>query len=399
MAAAKGKQAKSPHVPAHYFGYSLQAQRMLVRLLNAEDDTVVSLEVFEDVGVENSSGNRIAEQSKSTLDGNPVADRAKDLWKTFSNWVDSVKSNELELGKTRFVIYVSRQKTGCIVESFHKASTDAEARHALANAKVELFTPSAQSTDISDTIKPFVENVFGADESLVTQIITKFTLECGSGDSQDDLRKQMGKVAPPEILDDVLSNALGWVKKQTDSLIEKGKPANIDTKDFRTNLFSFIRMADRRTFLKSFAHPPSQEEIAADLKVRTYVRQLDIIDCDDDQKIRAVTDFLRASFDRVKWSEKGWVHEESFDDFQNGLVRTWDNLKRKIKLSQPTLVDEEKGQMLYVECSQHQATLQGIETPEYFTPGSFHRLADGPLIGWHPNYEQTLKKVDGEDSQ
>jgi len=397
MAAAKGKPPKSSHVPAQSFGYALQITRMLMWLLSANDEAVVSMEVFEDVGIESQSGDRIAEQDKSTLEGNPVADRAKDLWKTFSNWVDSVRNQELVIGKTQFIIYVSRPKSGNIVESFHKASSDDEARQALSKAKFALFTPSANSSGVSDTIKPFVDNVFGADENLVSQIITSFTLKCGSGDSQDDLRREMSKVSPAEIIDEVLRHALGWVKEQTDILTEKGKPASISAKSFRKNLFSFIRMADRRTFLKSFAHHPSQEEIAADIKVRTYVRQLDIINCDDDQKIRAVADFMRASFDRVKWAEKGWVYEESFDEFQNGLLRTWDNLKRKVRLSHPNLVDEEKGQMLYLECSQHKSTLQGIETPEHFTPGSFHSLADGPLIGWHPRYEQTLKKLESED--
>jgi len=370
---------------------------MVARLLDEDDDTFVSLEFFDDVGVEKPNGNRIAEQSKSTLDGNPVADRVVGLWKTFSNWIDSVNNKELELGKVQFVIHVSRPKGGSIVDSFSKASTIDEARQALSNAKAELFRSSPNSSKpakVSETISSFVNNVFGADEDLVCRIIKDFSLECGSGDFEGDLKRQMIKVAPPEVIDDVLTYALGWIKKLTDALIEKGKPASVSAKEFRTNLFSFIRMSDRRTILKSFAHYPTQEEIAADLKVRTYVRQLDIIDCDDDQKIRAVTDFLRASVDRVKWSEKGWVHQESFDDFQNGLVRTWDNLRRKIKLTQANLADGEKEQTLYLECSQHQSTLQGIETPEYFTAGSFHSLADQQLIGWHPSYKLALKKFE-----
>lgn len=398
MAVVKRKLAKSPHIPAQSFGHSLQTTRLLMWLLSAEDETYVSLEVFDDVGVESQSGNRIAEQDKSTLDGNPVADRAKDLWKTFSNWVDSVRSQELELGKTQFVIYVSRPKNGKIVDSFHKANSIDEARQAISEAKAELYKPSSSSSGVADTIRPYVENVFGENESLVSQIIASFSLKCGSGDSQDDLRKEMSKVSPPEILDEVLRNSLGWVKQQTDILLEKGKPATISAKKFRDNLFSFIRMADRRTILKSFAHNPSQEEIVVDLKVRTYVRQLDLINCDDDQKIQAVTDFLRASFDRAKWAEKGWVHEESFDEFQDSLVRAWGNMKRKANITPSSQGDEEKGQMLYLECSQFKSTLQGIETPEHFTPGSFHRLADGQLIGWHPSYKQSLKQLEDEDN-
>lgn len=111
-------------------------------------------------------------------------------------------------------------------------------------------------------------------------------------------------------------------------------------------------------------------------------------------------DFLQKNlYSTIECRATGWVHEESFDDFQKGLVRTWDNLKRKIKLTQTNLADGEKGQMLYLECSQHQSTLQGIETPEHFTAGSFHSLADVPLIGWHPSYEQTLKKFESDSDR
>ena len=94
-----------------------------MRLLEAEPGWTVSLEVFEDVGVETAEGKRVAEQVKSTYKGNPISDRAVDLWKTFSNWIDAVSCGNLQLDKTTFEIYVSRPKTGDIVSRFSKASS------------------------------------------------------------------------------------------------------------------------------------------------------------------------------------------------------------------------------------------------------------------------------------
>lgn len=118
----------------------------------------------------------------------------------------------------------------------------------------------------------------------------------------------------------------------------------------------------------------------------TYVRQLEIINCDDDDKMRAVTDFLRASFDRTQWGIKGWVNDSSFEEFEQGLTRTWKNLKRQTEIELSGRTSIERGMSLYTKCSLHRANLEGLEVPDHFTPGSFHALADKEDVWWHPDY-------------
>lgn len=96
---------------------------------------------------------------------------------------------------------------------------------------------------------------------------------------------------PPEFVDLVLLHALGWIKQQTDSLLERGKPAAICYDDFRSALIAFVRKCSAREILISWALAPSAETVEANL-LRTYVRQLELVDCDDDDKLRAVDDFF-----------------------------------------------------------------------------------------------------------
>src|SRR5690348_10998880 len=112
------KEKKSPQAPGQYLGYSLQQTLFLSLLLQAQKGDTVSLEFFEDVGVERESGERVAAQVKSALEGNPVSDRSVGLWKTFSNWIDAVKDGTLPPKTTTFWIYVAQNKSGQIVESF-----------------------------------------------------------------------------------------------------------------------------------------------------------------------------------------------------------------------------------------------------------------------------------------
>jgi hypothetical protein len=60
-------ERKSSHVPGQYLGYALQPTRLLSLALDAAPGSSLSLEVFEDVGVEESSGERLASQTKTAI--------------------------------------------------------------------------------------------------------------------------------------------------------------------------------------------------------------------------------------------------------------------------------------------------------------------------------------------
>src|SRR5271165_6578131 len=85
-------------------GFSLQATRFLVRLLQASPVEVICLEVFDDIGVERADGSKIAEQNKTNRSHNPLSDRAVDPWKTFGIWNDARLCGDLDPHNTSFVI-------------------------------------------------------------------------------------------------------------------------------------------------------------------------------------------------------------------------------------------------------------------------------------------------------
>lgn len=385
---------RSTHVPGQYGGYSLQATRMVAKLLDAPSGSAVSLEVFEDVGTESACGHRTAEQVKSTFDGNPVSDRAVDLWKTFSNWVDAVGDGELQIGKASFEIHVSRPATGEIVRSFSEATCLRDAQAALKQARDKLWGTPPQYLNrakVSDGIRGYLDNVFGADESVTCGIIEAFSLSCGRGDSHADLEAKIEeKFTPPELISDVLLHALGWVKSRTDRLVESQRPAVVSRDEFHREVMTYLRKIAYRGVLESFARDPNQEEVESHLRLRDYVRQLGLIECDDDDKLEAVRDFLMASVNRTRWSEQGLIHDSSLDEFEENLVRTWKNNKRVANVEAAGRDDVIKGQLLYSKCSAHQAKLEGFEVPSHFTPGSFHALSDEGTVGWHPDYKNKL---------
>ena len=107
---------------------------------------------------------------------------------------------------------------------------------------------------------------------------------------------------------DVLTFLLGWAKKTVDKRIEQGRPAVITWEDFHKALVSAAKKFDRaENVLVAGPVEVTEAELQKELRDRTYVRQLEIVQCDDDDMVRAVNDYLRSATHRTTWSEDGDV--------------------------------------------------------------------------------------------
>lgn len=393
----KSKPRKKPQAPGQFLGFSLQENRFLSRLLEAKTGYTVSLEVFGDVGVESKEGSLTTEEAKSlTDDGNPISDRAIGLWKTLSNWIEAVECGDLELENTIFEIYISKPKTGNIVESFSNARSFEEAKHSFLEARKILWGEEPDfklRSRVSTSIEQYVSKVFNTNDEIICKIIRNFYFNCGSGCALEDLKELMkNKAVPFEIIDKALAYSQGWIKSKITPLLEGKKPAIVVVDDYILELTKFVRKYDRRTILANFANEPGEEQIDREIKLRTYVRQLEIIDCEYDEKITAVRDFLQASVNRTEWSVRGLVMKSSFDEFEENLIRTWGNHRKITEIELSGRDDINKGKYLCARCLLHNARVEGLEIPNHFVPGSFHALAENKIIGWHPNYKKKLEE-------
>jgi hypothetical protein len=387
---------RSTEVPGQYLGFSLQASRLFDHLLKAQRGDVVALEVFADTGIIRADGTVVAEEGKSrTADGNPIADRSADFWRTLRNWVEASLNGKLDPAVTTFRLYVSREFRGGIAELFASASDRPAAQSAFARANELLGESDEPAPQTSTPPSPPRPNdlsfVLQQDPAVVAAVIENFCMEFGSGRSADDLRQALELYVADEYIDQVMRGMLGWIKLKTDSAIEMKEPAVISYEDFRRELNTLIRKLHQRNILESFAGEPAEGDVREHLEVRKYVRQLDLIQAEDDEKVRAVIDFLKAEADRVEWARRGEVHRSSMDAFQADLLATWRTQKRRCDILHRDRSDIEKGMLLYCDCSLHRASIEGVPAPDHYCRGSLHALADEPLIGWHPNYEGLLE--------
>lgn len=394
---------KSAQVPGQLFGYSLQAIRLLDLALDASPGTVLSLEVFEDVGTVDETGKALASQTKSGLETNPVSDRAVDLWKTFSNWLTAVASGQLSLASSRFEIYLAKRHTGKFVTSFHDAKTEEEAKAALDYARDVLWGPAPKypkKEKLAESLAPFVNHVLDPLSKDANGIIQHFELSVAAKDPLLDLRPKVNaKWVRPESVELVIKYAHGWIKEKLDGLLLEGKPAALNVDEFNAEIGAYLPRVDFRQILTAIAGTLelTDDTIAAE-QVRTYVRQLELIEYSEEDVIESINNFLRASAERAAWSKAGIVHDNSFDDYEESLIAYWKNKRAAHRVIHKSLTGVERGQLLLADCGVHQQKLQGLEVPAFFTSGSFHALAEEKTVGWHPEYEALLRTGGKDDN-
>lgn len=387
---------KSSNVPGQALGYSMQFTRMAAMLFESGPGGLVSFEVFDDVGEDSADGTRTFVQTKSALQGNPLADRSVGLWKTIANWVDAVRDQPRDSLKPRFVISVSRPVKGSLAEKFNTARTPEAAKAAIAEARQLLVKGTAGAPDYSDLSTALAEQlkrVFSAPLDLLAWVIQAFEIELGSGSPQADFPQILHRhYVPANRVDTVANYAAGWVKREVDKLLEQRKPAVLAWADFEKEMTLFIRKVAERDILQSFAPDPTPTE-AAQLLPRAFVQQLELIGLEFADRLDAVSQFFKASLDRTKWGESGEVHPSSLDELDERLMQTWKHKKRRTFLEASQKDEADKGQMLFSDCMLHQDTLEGADTPSHFIPGCFHLLADELKVGWHPEYAAEMKKL------
>jgi hypothetical protein len=319
---ATKKKRRSASVPGQFYGYSLQITRVVAHFLRARQGQSVSIEHLDDVAAHTDEG-IIAEQDKSGLAHNPVADRSPELWKTLANWVRAIRSGALR-SDTKFFLYVAQDHHGNVIDSISGVRNKSDADLLVPALRRQFWGEppgEAEKAKLPAGLAVHVNEVLGASDEVLSLLFANLTLETGSGAPNDDLAALPGMAAiSKKGRDDVLKYLLGWAKKSIDKRIEQSRAPIITWDTFHKQFVAAAKKFDR--FESALTPTPaeiSQSEIDRELRARTYVRQLQAVSCEDAELARAVSDYLRSEVDRTEWSERGDVLEISFGEFEDGL--------------------------------------------------------------------------------
>jgi hypothetical protein len=376
--------------PGPYLGFALQPVRAFHHLLTCPRGAKVSLELQDDVAVHYSDGSLCLEQTKSALRQNPISDWAPDLWKAFHNWLTMLNTNECNAGTTRFCIYVTPVKKGTFATALAAASTPKDVKAVLTTIRAKLAKQK-----IPPACAPYLQPFLDAHENQQAAIVAHFELEADASDPLDAIRALLLPTVPEAYVDILVESGIGQAKQALDRRIQRGLTPILDADAFKKDFRAFVRRNNLPGLLTSLGEVPSDGLVAHIASTRPiFIRQLELVEASDDDRLRAISDFLRTSADKADWAERGLIFSGSLDVWDDDLVRRHGMVRGDIADLHSGKTAEVQGRLVYRQCAQHQAPLEGRVVPGHFVHGSFNGLADCRRIGWHANY-QTL--LDGEE--
>lgn len=187
---------------------------------------------------------------------------------------------------------------------------------------------------------------------------------------------------------------IGWIDLNVTTMVGNNEAIIISFENYQVQLRALYRDYNQKHSLMPHSAKPSKLEIQNELQQqRTYITQLEIIDCDYTEKIEAINDFIRASIDRTIWADNGDISFLSMQSYEEKLKRSW-NLERKIiMIEKKNELPEEQGKLIYYKCQRNQIEMPSVSVPDFFQNGCYHLLADGLEVGWHPQYLEKIKEV------
>lgn len=370
--------------PGSYLGYSLQSTRMCLHLCEAPRGSLVALEVLDDVDVEYADGKKTVEQSKSGIVTNPIANFSKDLWKTFSNWIDAIEAGAIDLGKTRFRLYVLQKKEGAFAHNLHYAHTKTQVEHVVREIR--------RSYEVEQPVgcKPYIEKFFDYDPQKLASLVMAFELETGNDQLVEGIKDYLSLAVPEDLLDDTCHAAIGWVKNTSDGLIASGQLAVLARSQFSDWMSTYNSRFSFNHLLKYTLPPPTADEIEEGRpQALTLMRQLELIEMERDSA-DAMSDYLQSKTNKVRWGARGLVYEPEFDDFKKRLLNKWQLFGKEIRLLHSSAPDVDKGQLLHLRCMDASAKLNDVDSPAFFVRGTYHDFSNRKDIGWHPRFTDLL---------
>lgn len=379
--------------PGQALGYYFQLERALSWLAMSEAGSFVGIETEDDVVVTLSNGIKIMEQDKSSVDGYPFDPTKNDLWKTLRIWIEGINDDEIDLDKTTLYLVTNRSKSGSLAEIIGAADKDEDIKNCVAQIRKAGSNPSA-------TIKTNVDAVLKTSDDLLKKLIKKIKYKDGLSVYGSDLRAKIAsdlQLSPDEDADAIIEEVCGWTYYQVVDAWRAKKPAIIERDSFirrkNRSITARIRKAFNDNAIEISAITQADHEKHFESQ---FVEQLRIINCDQDEIVEAIKDYLVSTIKKTTLSRKGYVTQYDLEMMEQELVKRWKKIVRvnRAKNNSDNRTPEDLGKIILNETLEHNVRIADIQTTNYsLTSGSYHSLADLMLVGWHPDYSAVLKAL------
>ncbi|MCW3107997.1 MAG: hypothetical protein JWQ09_2503 [Segetibacter sp.] len=381
-----------------FLGYFFQIERVMLWLSELQENACVGVEVADDIVVQLANGldvKEIYEQAKHTT-GNtaPYSDKSEDLWKTLSIWIKAVEAGSVDPRTSKFSLLSNKPlPSNRIAVRLSKVSLQDEI--SLIECCEELIN---NADKLRNTLKTYGETVQNCSFDILKQIVSNIVIldTTYNHNKREFLKKLKGNLhlSDDMPIDHIAEKLFGFVSMYLIESWRQRKEGWISVKVFNQQFTQLVAEYKPKPFFEKASEllPVSKSEIKRN-RGKLYVEQLRLIECDEDEVLESIHDYLRALTERDRFAKDGEISSDKLDQYFDDLLQNWKGVsKPRFKFCS---IDEhvKTGYQVYYETLKYKGKLNNYEPEQHYTyKGAYHFLANELALGWHPKWKETLSK-------
>lgn len=367
----------------------------LLRIGKTDPTARVSVEVFDDVAVEDANGKPLkAIQLKHHASPHTLTNAGADLWKTLRVWLETPPLRDPN-GPRLYLVTTGKSEPGSIAE---KLGTDLITRNPVTAA--DELTTVAQ-TSVAEETKKARSTWLGTDQSTRLALLNRVVVVTESaaiGDIEGLLAQELQLTVRHEHMNLFIERLWGW----WDSVAV----AMLRTDDPQTAVAAMDAFARIQEIRDDFVHgslpldPALADPSDADIEEhfdKMFVKQLQWVNVHGNNLKRAVINYHRAYTQTAAWLRDSDLFNADIDRYQRDLVDEW-------RIHFEDMCDDLEAEGLNTEDAKRQAGTQLFRfiretnevhirrnfTEKFYIDGTRHMIADRGELGWHPDFEQRI---------
>ena len=383
---------------ARHYEWSVALATLLERV-HIDPAASVALELIEDVSVHNGdSVATTAKQLKHYKMGSVVTSYSNELWRSIRAWIDLFKREDSRLDGCRFELHTTSnvQESSAITylrpgtRNIEKVRQELVGVANTSKTRANLGAYAAFRDLGALRQSEFLQRVFIYDGSArIDEVIA-------------GIRPYTRWACEENLLPAFEQRLLGWWVKRVIAHLQgeddgfiTGFELQAHFGDMRDQFGRSSLFIDEDIF--DLAIPEDVED-----RSRIFLRQLQLIAADNNTFRNAISDYYCAYVQRSRWIDENIVLAKELERYETRLVREWRrHFERQRGLCSGATASDSVAAGKSLHDTMHFDVVIPIRpdvTDMVIQRGTCLMLADVPILGWHPDFVELLKKTLSEAS-
>jgi hypothetical protein len=379
-------------------GYEWQLQLALRALFRMTEGGFVEVETSDDVAIYREPGLFSTAQTKHSFVSHTITENSPEFWKTLRVWLNHMSgqttghAERLRLCSTGNVVAGS---TLDILASPPGARSVQQIEDLA--ARIDQVANARGNVDLAECYRQWSR----AHADLQRQVLEKAEIEHGqagltaSRAALSALIREKGFEV--ETIDLATRLVAGWFSMTvTERLRIAG--CRVSVSELLDVLGEIRRVTPPFALASSYADASYGNPGEQNRPMPTYLRQLVLVEAEDELKDAATLMFMRATDERRSWSENIPIARVILKEYDANLHNKW--MMTRAMLLSPAPGDEaearRRGRRIHDACMDYHGALANTPALPHVAYGSYHILSNMRRLGWHPNWRDLTT---GEEEQ